>query len=69
MNDCVAELSTDLITGPKGKQVTSKNTHFSVNGVSTRLSKILSCHVMFNLLIPDDRPYSKSSRSKSLMPM
>ena len=55
MNDCEAELSTDLMTSPKGKQVTSKNTHFSVNGVSTRLSNILLCHATFNLLLPDNR--------------
>ena len=55
MNDCVAELSTDLMTIPKEKQVTSKNTHFSVNGVSNRLSKILLCHATFNLLLPYNR--------------
>ena len=55
MNDCVAKLSIDLMTSPKGKQITSKNTHFSVNGVSTRLSNILLCHATFNLLLPDNR--------------
>ena len=39
---------------PKGKQFTSKNTHFPVIGASTRLSKILLHHATFNLLLPDN---------------